>query len=615
MAFEAALNLDVSGFSNGIKKASNDVKSLGASLGSIAGGAIMAGLSAAAAAAGAAVAGMYSAMEAGGALVDLSEQTGIAIDKLMVLQTAFKQAGMSAEDVQPVINKMQKAIVGAATAGGPAAEAFQRLGLSAAELSGMGADEQLQAIGEAISKIQNPAQKAAIAMEVFGKSGGRALALFAAGGLDDAAAAVGNQARLMRDNAGVFDRITDVLGTAATKLQGLFVGMASEVAPMILSAVEAFNSIDLSGLGQQIGSVVAIVLEAFSSGTLGTLVMESLNMAFIASVNVLSSVLSAAIAGVIQYWIESFSLLTSSDFWGGMLTTLVGIAQQFIGFMVNGIAKILAMWKDVPVIGEGALKASQAAARYAAEVSARGAGNMSAGSAVLLPKLADSAANIANAAKTASEVAPQMEQSTVPVIGEGALKASESAAAYGAEVSARGAGNTSAGSAVLLPKLADSAANIASAAKAAYDSAPQMEQSAAKAAYDSAPQMEQSAAKAAYDSAPQMEQSTAFSNLIDKLKAQASKTQTATREKLTTEKPAGLGIEGLTRKEGGFTSMGNQLSSLQKVGGGGSMIGGAAIDFSRQQLDEQKRSNQFLGVIATALTTREMGITPYGALA
>ena len=519
MAFEAALNLDVTGFSNGIKKASNDVKSLGASLTNIAGGAIMAGLSAAAAAAGAAVAGMYSAMEAGGALVDLSEQTGIAIDKLMVLQTAFKQAGMSAEDVQPVINKMQKAIVGAATAGGPAAEAFQRLGLSAAELSGMGADEQLRAVGEAISKIQNPAQKAAIAMEIFGKSGGRALALFAAGGLDDSATAVGNQARLMRDNAGVFDRITDVLGTAATKLQGLFVGMASEVAPMILSAVEAFNSIDLSGLGQQIGSVVAIVLEAFSSGTLGTLVMESLNAAFIASVNVLSSVLSAAIAGIMQLWLEEFSLFTSSDFWGGLLTTLVGIAQQFIGFMVTGIAKILAMWKDVPVIGAGALKASEAAAAYGAEVSARGAENTTAGSAVLLPKLADASANIASAAKTASEVAPQMEQST------------------------------------------------------------------------------------------------AFSDLIDKLKAQATETQTATREKLTTEKPAGLGIEGLTRKEGGFTSMGNQLSSLQKVGGGGSMIGGAAIDYSRQQLDEQKRSNQFLGVIATALTSRDMGITPYGALA
>jgi len=180
---------------------------------------------------------------------------------------------------------------------------------------------------------------------------------------------------------------------------------------------------------------------------------------------------------------------------------------------------------------------------------------------------------------------PEAMWKDVPVIGAGALKASEAAAAYGAEVSARGAGNTSAGSAVLLPKLADSAANIASAAKTASEVA------------------------------PQMEQSTAFSDLIDKLKAQATETQTATREKLTTEKPAGLGIEGLTRKEGGFTSMGNQLSSLQKVGGGGSMIGGAAIDYSRQQLDEQKRSNQFLGVIATALTTREMGITPYGALA
>ena len=515
MAFEAALNLDVTGFSNGIKKATAGVKSLGTSLGSIAGGAIMAGLAAAAAAAGAAVAGMYSAMEAGGALVDLSEQTGIAIDKLMVLQTAFKQAGMSAEDVQPIINKMQKAIAGAATAGGPAAEAFQRLGLSSAELSGMGADEQLQAVGEAISKIQNPAQKTAAAMEIFGKSGGRALALFAAGGLDDAAIAVGNQARLMRDNAGIFDRITDVLGTAGTKLQGLFVGMASEVAPMIFSAVEAFNSIDLSGLGQQIGSVIAIVLEAFSSGTLGTIVMESLTVAFVASANVLSSVLSAAIAGIMQYWIEWFSLLTSSDFWGGMLTTLVGIAQQFIGFMVSGIAKILAMWKDVPGVGTAAMKASEAAS------------------------------------------------------------------AYGAEVSARGAGNTSAGSAVLLPKLAGSAANIAEAAKAAYNSA------------------------------PQMEQSSAFGDLIDKLKTQASETQSATREKLTTEKPAGLGIEGITTSTKGPTSIGDQLSSLQKVGGGGGGIVQNTI--ADQQLKVQETMSMHLQRLVE-ITKGNQGGGSYGGM-
>ena len=111
MAFEAALKMDVSGFTSGINKATSGISSLAATVKGLAvveyGGRA---LSAMADAVGAAFRGMYGAMEAGGALVDLSEQTGLAVDKLMVLKTAFAQAGMGSEEVQPVINKMQKAI-------------------------------------------------------------------------------------------------------------------------------------------------------------------------------------------------------------------------------------------------------------------------------------------------------------------------------------------------------------------------------------------------------------------------------------------------------------------------------------------------------------------------
>ena len=413
MAFEAALKMDVSGFTSGINKATSGISSLAATVKGLAvveyGGRA---LSAMADAVGAAFRGMYSAMEAGGALVDLSEQTGLAVDKLMVLKTAFGQAGMGAEEVQPVINRMQKAIESAATSGGPAAEAFQRMGLSASKLSGMRANEQLTTIGDAINKIQNPTQKAAAAMEIFGKSGGRALALFASGGLADAATAVGNQAQLMKENAGVFDKVTDILGTAATKLQGLYVGIASVVAPMLMSAVEAFNSIDLSGLGQQIGVIVAVLLEAFSQGVLGTIALESLKYAFVFTVNFLSSALSGLFAGLISYVVEGFKLLTTADFWGGMLTAIVGVAQKFIQFLANGISDIMDLWAGVPLIGEKAAKAAEGARKYAGEVGARGGENLNAAAPVLKPLAMNFAQNISDAAKAAAAAAPQMEQST-----------------------------------------------------------------------------------------------------------------------------------------------------------------------------------------------------------
>jgi len=413
MAFSAALTMDVSGFTNGINKAASGVASLNSTIQGLAALKIVGeAISIVAEAVGTQFLKMYSAMEAGGALVDLSEQTGLAIDKLMVLQTAFKQAGLGAEEVQPVINKMQKAIESAATTGGPAASAFSKLGLSAQKLSGMGADQQLQLIGDAISKIQNPTERAATAMEVFGKSGGRVLALFASGGLDEAAQAVGKQAQLMRDNAGIFDRVTDILGTAATKLQGLYVGVASKVAPMLMTAVNAFKNIDLSGLGEQIGRIVSIVLEAFSEGVLGKLAFEALKYAFENSVNMLSGGLSAVFSGSLQALISGFTILTKGDFWRGMLTTLVGIAQSFISKMANGIAYILDQWAKLPGIGEKAAKAAESLRTYGQEVGTRGAENTGAGTNALAPIFKDASKEIATATKAAFSEAPRMEQTS-----------------------------------------------------------------------------------------------------------------------------------------------------------------------------------------------------------
>jgi len=413
MAFQAALSMDVSGFTAGINKASSGIASLANTVKGLAvveyGGRA---LSAMADVVGAAFRGMYSAMEAGGALVDLSEQTGLAVDKLMLLQTAFAQSGLAASDVQPVINKMQKAIESAATSGGPAAEAFQRMGLSASKLSGMRANEQLTAIGDAINKIQNPTQKAAAAMEIFGKSGGKALALFASGGLADAATAVGNQAQLMKENAGVFDKVTDILGTAATKLQGLYVGIASVVAPMLMSAVEAFNKIDLSALGQQIGVVVAIVLEAFSTGTLGKLTLESMKYAFTWTINFLSSALAGVFAGILQTVVDTLSVLATANFWSGMLTALVGAAQEFIAIIAEGIAGILDEFATLPAVGQKASSAATSVRGYATEVRGRALDNTITGLEALQPTVANIAQNIEDAVKSAAKAAPQMEQST-----------------------------------------------------------------------------------------------------------------------------------------------------------------------------------------------------------
>jgi len=240
------LDVNSKGFQDGIKSATDALKGL-----------------AAAVSVGAAVRQLYSAMEAGGALVDLSSQTGVAIDKLMILQAAFKQAGMGADDVQPAIAKLQKTIANASVGNADAVNKFRMLGMSVSEIQNLTPDKQFQKIGESISSIQDPSQRAAVAMEFFGKSGSKLLSVFSAGGMEDVEKNIGNQAKLMMENAGYFDRITDVLGTAGSKLQGLFVGMASRIVPPILFAVEQLNAMDLSKLGETLGDGLKAATDAF----------------------------------------------------------------------------------------------------------------------------------------------------------------------------------------------------------------------------------------------------------------------------------------------------------------------------------------------------------------
>jgi hypothetical protein len=80
-------------------------------------------------------------------------------------------------------------------------------------------------------------------------------------------------------------------------------------------------------------------------------------------------------------------------------------------------------------------------------------------------------------------------------------------------------------------------------------------------------------------------------------------------------KPIDTGIDFATMGPKARAEAGAITTSLGKVGGGGNVFGGGGMDVSRQQLDEQKRANVHLSVIANALTTRNIGITPYGALA
>ena len=217
-------------------------------------------------AAGAIGYGVKNVLDLGGSLSDMSAKTGIAIDALMILNQAGKDAGI--ENLTGAVSKMQKVLIAVAEGGaGPAADALNQLGLSAKDLAKIPANEALDKIGAAIRKIDDPAKKAATSMAIFGKSGAELLPLFAdAGALGNAAGVIGGQAAIMAKNAAAFDQASDSLGHIGLKLQGFFVGIAGEIIPRLLIATNALDKIDLSGFGTKFGSAIKTGIDVLTGG-------------------------------------------------------------------------------------------------------------------------------------------------------------------------------------------------------------------------------------------------------------------------------------------------------------------------------------------------------------
>lgn len=162
-----SLYADNNPLSKGLRVAAGELKSWRKSITRI-GGTVAAAGGALVAAGTAEIGALFAAASswaAGATEIErMSQRTGIAVDELARLKFAADQSGIGFDEMEGGIKKMQKALV----EGSPA---FNELGLSAGRLKQMAPDEALAEIAAKMSQVQNPTKKAALAMQIFGKSG------------------------------------------------------------------------------------------------------------------------------------------------------------------------------------------------------------------------------------------------------------------------------------------------------------------------------------------------------------------------------------------------------------------------------------------------------------
>ena len=199
-----------------------------------------------AAAAGAAAAGGVAVLIKSS--IDMADQTGILAGKLGVttealsrLQYAAKLSDVSQQSLESGMKRLSRTLTESAAGTGEAAKAFEALGLSAKDLINLPVDQQLGAIGDALNTVENASQKAAIAQQIFGRSGVDLIPILAEGtagirSMGDEAERFG--AVISGDMAASAMQFNDNLDRLKVAASGLGLSLAEQALPYLESFTE-----------------------------------------------------------------------------------------------------------------------------------------------------------------------------------------------------------------------------------------------------------------------------------------------------------------------------------------------------------------------------------------
>ena len=147
----------------------------------IGGAAIASGVGLVASGFTAAAASVWRFVDAGAGLQDVADRTGASTEALSQLRYAAEQSGSNLEAVEKGMRKLGDVTTQAAGGSKSAAAALESVGLSASQLMSMSVEDRFLAVAEGISKIEDPAAQASVAMDLLGKSGADLVPMMADG--------------------------------------------------------------------------------------------------------------------------------------------------------------------------------------------------------------------------------------------------------------------------------------------------------------------------------------------------------------------------------------------------------------------------------------------------
>lgn len=216
-------------------------------VGAMAAGGAMMGLASAIAAPLATAARTFA--DYGSQLYDMSARTGLSTEALSELGYAAKMTGGSLEGIEKSARKMSAFMLQVDRGSKNATNTLQQLGVSAEALGAMTPEDQLIRLGDALSRIEDPGRRAALAMQIFGKTGTEMLPMFAGGAeglrkLREEAKAVG--ASVSSEDAAKADELGDAWDRLKTQFHSTAMTVGAALAPALTRLLGIISGVTTS---------------------------------------------------------------------------------------------------------------------------------------------------------------------------------------------------------------------------------------------------------------------------------------------------------------------------------------------------------------------------------
>jgi hypothetical protein len=296
-------------------------------------------------------------------LNDLSARTGIGVESLQGYALAAKMAGVDTEAFGVAVQKLAVNI-GKATPGDAMDKALRGINLSVAELRMLAPEQQFSVIGDAIAQLPTVAERAAVAVQVFGKQGAALAPLFREGAasideLRERAERLGiivseTQINNVADMNDAFDLVSATINGIIGQVVGNLAPAVTDVTNQFLRFVEEWSGAQGEG-GTGIANAITDVLLQ------GAEIFAGVFDQFVGNFGGFTTSITEASA-VFQFVANSFTALTES------LRQVFNLFEMVGNGIMLAIGKLLeevGAWVSDDLAQVGADLASEASAAMA----------------------------------------------------------------------------------------------------------------------------------------------------------------------------------------------------------------------------------------------------------